>query len=187
MRVRDVSWECVSSLEWASAVRHTLPALESLLAEWRKSERTRLPGTTRLYFHTNDLGSVFHVIQIHNHMCVCVAGVYWRAAALSALLQSVCVEHANFSESANHRLSLPQTGQTAQVYISQRVEFFTFADVLADVQSMSVVDQVSVRTVLCGWSRWCGTSNFPRSKKCFIARLKYHTSHLRYPLVLFLV
>lgn len=66
-----------------------------------------------LFPHITDLGSVFHIIQISP--CMCVIGVHRRSTALSALLPSVCVEHATLSKSPNHRLSLPQTGPSAQV------------------------------------------------------------------------
>lgn len=48
-------------------------------------------------------------------VCVCVSGLHRWAAALPALLQSVCAEHTGLSESANYRLSFPQTGASAQV------------------------------------------------------------------------
>lgn len=47
--------------------------------------------------------------------CVCVSGLHRWAAALPALLQSVCAEHTGLSEPTNYRLSFPQTGTSAQV------------------------------------------------------------------------
>lgn len=108
-------------------------------------------------------------------VCVCVSGLHRWAAALPALLQSVCAEHTGLSESTNYRLSFPQTGTSAQVNLpSCHTHTRKVKSVSADVTH---VYQVSVRTVLCGRDRRCGTSNVPHGKK-----RSRHTLHIAFQL-----
>ncbi len=108
-------------VSWHSTAHITCVSAAS--PEQHESEGTSLPGDAYCFFlqyFRTDLGPLFHILyipfllQLVTQM-LCVSGLHRWAAALPALLQSVCAEHAGLSQSSNYRLSFPQTGASAQV------------------------------------------------------------------------